>query len=49
MGKLIADKLMKEKFIIFYVGYVEDTLLIINKKYINYVLNQFNDFDKNLK
>ena len=33
----------------FYARYVDDTLLIIKKKYISYILNQFNSFDKNLK
>ena len=47
--KFIVDKLIKEKVIMFYTRYVDDTLLIIRKKNINYVLNQFNNFDKNLK
>ena len=45
--KVIVDKLTKGKVIIFYTRYVDDTL--IKKKDINYVLNQFNNFDKNLK
>ena len=40
---------MKKKVIVFYTRYVNDTLLIIKKKDINYVLNQFNNFDKSLK
>ena len=47
--KVIVDKLMQERVIMFYTRYVDDTLLIIRKKDINYVLNQFNNFDKNLK
>ena len=47
--KVILHKLMKEKVIMFYTRYVDDTLLIIKKRDINYVLNQFNSFDKNLK
>ena len=47
--KVIVDKLMKEKVIMFYTRYADNTLLIIKKKGINYVLNQFNNFDKNLK
>ena len=47
--KVILHKLMKEKVIMFYTRYVDDTLLIIKKRYINYVLNQLNSFDKNLK
>ena len=29
--------------------YVDDTLFLTKKRYINYALNQFNNFDKNLK
>ena len=46
--KAIAEKLMKENIIIFYARYVDDTLLVIKKRDINYVLNQFNSFDKNM-
>ena len=44
--KVILDKLMKEKIIMFYSRHIDDTLLIIKKKDISYVLNQFNNFDK---
>ena len=47
--QVIVDKLMKKKVIMFCTRYVDDTLLIIKKRDINYVLNQFNSFDKNLK
>ena len=47
--KVLLHKLMKEKVIMFYTRYVDDTLLIIKKIDINHVLNQFNSFDKNLK
>ena len=47
--KVSVYKLMKEKCITFYTRYVDDTLLIIKKRDINYFLNQFNSFDKNLK
>ena len=47
--KVSVYKLMKEKCIMFYTRYVDDTLLIIKKRDINYFLNQFNSFDKNLK
>ena len=47
--KQVIDKLMKEEVIMFYTRYVDNTLLIIKKRDINYVLNQFNSFDKNLK
>ena len=45
--KSVIDKLMKKK-VMFYTRYVDNTLLIIKKKDINYVLNQLNNFDKNL-
>ena len=47
--KVIVNKLVKENVIIFYTRYVDDTLSVIQKKIINYVLNQFHSFDKNLK
>ena len=47
--KLIVDKLMKKKVFMFYTRYVDNTLLIIKKRDIDYVLNQFNSFNKNLK
>ena len=37
-----------ERFTI-YARHVDDALLIIKEKYISYLLNQFNNFDKNLK
>ena len=48
MQKTIVDKLIKVK-VMFYARYINNTLLIIKKKDINYVLNQFNSFDENLK
>ena len=46
---VIVDKFMKEKVIMFYTRYVDDTLLITKKKDIIYVLNQFINFDTNLR
>ena len=43
--KIIVETLMEEKVIMFYTRYVDDTLLVIKKSNINYVLNQFNSFD----
>ena len=43
--KIIVETLMEEKVIMFYTRYVDDTLLVIKKSNINYVLNQFNCFD----
>ena len=47
--KLIVDNLIKDKAIMFYVRYVEDTLLVIKRKDINFLLKQFKNFDKNLQ
>lgn len=47
--KVFVDKLTKENIVMFYARCIADTLLIIKKKCINYVLNQFDNFDKNLK
>ena len=46
---VIVDKFMKEKVIMFYTRYVDDTLLLTKKKDIIYVLNQFINFDTNLR
>ena len=43
--KIIVETLMEEKVIMFFTRYVDDTLLVIKKSNINYVLNQFNSFD----
>ena len=43
--KIIVETLVEEKVIMFYTRYVDDTLLVIKKSNINYVLNQFNSFD----
>ena len=42
--KFIVEKLIKDNIIKSYTKYVDDTLL-----FINYILNQFNSFDENLK
>ena len=47
--KVIVDKLAKEKVIMYFTRYVDDTFLIIKNRDINYVLNQFNRFDEKLK
>ena len=47
--EVFVDKLTKENIVMFYARCIADTLLIIKKKYISYVLNQFDNFDKNLK
>lgn len=39
----------KKKIIMLCASYVDDTLFPTKKKYTNYVLNQFNNYDKNMK
>ena len=48
-GKVIVDKLIEDGIIKFYIRYVDDTLLVIKRTDISYVLNKFNSFDDNLK
>ena len=47
--KVIVDKLIEDGIIKFYIRYVDDTLLVIKRTDISYVLNKFNGFDNNLK
>ena len=47
--KVIADKLIKDDIIKFYLRYVCDTLLVMKRADISYVRNKFNSFDDNLK
>ena len=48
-GKVIADNLVREGTIKFYVCYVDDTLLLVRRHDIDKVLKVFNEFDKNLR
>ena len=47
--KVIVNQLSENNIVKFYVRYVDDTLLVLRKKYIDIVLNKFNSFNKNLK
>ena len=47
--KVIVANLVKEGTRKFYVRYVDDTLLLVKRQYIDKVLQAFNGFDKNLK
>ena len=47
--KVIVDKLIEDKTTKFYVRYVDNTVLVIKRTYILYVLNKFNSFDDNLE
>ena len=47
--KVIVDKLIEDGIIKFYIRYVDDTLLVIKRTGISYVLNKFNSFYENLK
>ena len=47
--KIIVEKLIEDGIIKFYIRYVDDTLLVIKRTGISYVLNKFNSFYENLK
>ena len=47
--KVIVDKLIEDKTTKFYVRYVDNTLLVIKRTDILYVLNKFNNFNDNLE
>ena len=47
--KIIVEKLVEDGIIKFYIRYVDDTLLVIKRTGISYVLNKFNSFYENLK
>ena len=47
--KVIVDKLIEDGIIKFYIRYVDDTLLVIKRTGISYVLNKFYSFYENLK
>ena len=47
--KAIVDKLIEDDIIKFYVRYVDDTLLVIKRADISYILNKFNSFNDNPK
>ena len=47
--KVIADNLVKEETIKFYVPYVDDTFLLVKRQDIDKALKEFNGLDKNLK
>ena len=47
--KVIVNQLSENNIVKFYIRYVDDTLLVLRKKYIDIALNKFNSFNKNLK
>ena len=47
--KVTVDNLVKEGTIKFYIGYADDTLLLVKRQDIDKVLKAFNGFDINLK
>ena len=49
LERKIVDELIRSDVIKFYGRYVDDTLLLIKLENIEYVLNEFNTFDKNLQ
>ena len=47
--KVIVDKLIEDGIIKFYIRYVDDTILVIERTDISCVLNKFNSFHDNFK
>ena len=47
--KVIADNLVKQGTIKFYIRYVDDTLLLVKHQNIDKLLKAFNGLEKNLK
>ena len=47
--KVIVNQLIENNIVKFYIRYDDDTLIILQKKDIDIVLNKFSSFNKNLK
>ena len=47
--RVIVNRLIENKIVKFYIRYVDDTLLVLRKRDIHIVLNEFNGFNKTLK
>ena len=47
--KVVVENLIKTGIVKFYARYVDDTLLVIKRKDIDFILQKFNSFDKSLK
>ena len=49
LEKIVLPKLIDEGIIKSYIRYVDDTLVMVKDDKINVILDQFNNFDKNLQ
>ena len=49
MEKIVVDKLIENGKIKFYIRYVDDTLLLVKPEDINEILQQFNNYHRNLE
>ena len=47
--KVIVDQLILDGKIKFYCRYVDDTLLLVNRSDIDFIVKSFNSFDPNLQ
>ena len=47
--KVVVENLIKTGIVKLYARYVDDTLLVIKRKDIDFILQKFNSFDKSLK
>ena len=47
--KVVVENLIKTSIVKLYARYVDDTLLVIKRKDIDFILQKFNSFDKSLK
>ena len=47
--KVVVENLIKTGIVKLYATYVDDTLLVIKRKDIDFILQKFNSFDKSLK
>ena len=45
----IVEELIDKSLVKLYMGYVDDTLLLVKDKDINYVYKRLSSFDKNIK
>ena len=47
--KVVVENLIKTSIVKLYARYVDDTLLVIKRKDIDFIIQKFNSFDKRLK
>ena len=49
MNQLIIHELVDKSLVKLYMRYVDDTLLLVKDKDVNYIHKRLNSFDKNIK